>query len=79
MSSFSLKGELLSRDALCSGPAPSLRLLSTPGWSDPFAGSAISTSVGGGKGALLEGEGALVRGLPPGSWPPAREKEMGSA
>lgn len=31
-------------------PAPAVRPLSTPGWSDPFAGSAISlTSVGGGK------------------------------
>lgn len=51
-------------------PAPAVRLLSTPGWSGPFAGSAISTSVGGGKGALLEvgggtGEGASSRLLAP--------------
>lgn len=56
-------------------PRPSCETPVYTGWSDPFAGSAISTSVGGGKGHCWR---ALMRGLPPGSWPPAREKEMGS-
>ena len=79
MSSFSLKGELLSRDALCSGPHPRSEIpVYTWVVRSICKVRSISISVGGGKGALLE-EGALVRGLPPSSQPPVQEKEMGRA